>query len=112
MRKLKKLKKISYKELKYVKYLYMNQIPAAISNILRKSGIKDIQQDYLDVIYKSIADIFYGGCEPEFSSEESFKQFEEFFNSKNYRYICEGDCMKVYRDREYTRFNSPNKTKR
>lgn len=62
-----------------------------------KAGINEktpLIQDYFNVIYESFCDNFYGGCEPEFSSEESFKQFEEFLNYKNYRYIRE-----PYRDK-------------
>lgn len=67
-------------ELIEIKYLYYRQFDAALADCMRKNGISwaSLNDDIIDAFKFAICDVFHGGCEPEFSTEEAWTKWEAF----------------------------------
>ena len=63
-----------------IKYLYATQFSGALSYAMRNSKVswKSLNQDVIDAFKQALCNVFHGGCEPEFETEDAYKRWEEF----------------------------------
>jgi hypothetical protein len=84
-----KIVEITENELSGQKHLYFEHISGLIGTVFNKAHIKrmnPIPEEYLDAIKEGLCNYFYGGCEPEFDTEEQYNNWESI-NNKNFEYI-------------------------
>lgn len=76
----KRIYERAIKDLDGTKYLYFNMLIGCVSHVFRQARvpvINPIPETYLDVFLDALYDSFYGGCEPEWETEEEYNKFQE-----------------------------------
>jgi len=96
--------KISYNQLKDFKYFYIHHLAGLVGTLVEGYGLK-LDQDLIEDMKLAICDVFEGGCEPEFKSDnhgelwnslspESFEEYNDsYYKSKHYRWSKEAQKL-------------------
>ena len=68
------------KELEGLKYLYYKQFTGALGACMKKARISPaaLNEEVIEAFKYAICNIFHGGCEPEFKTEEDWINWENF----------------------------------
>lgn len=79
---IKKIERTSEQLADEIKYLYMEHIVGHASAVLgrcikNEDRVNPIPEEYFDAIMDGLINSFYGGCEPEFETEEQWKRWEK-----------------------------------
>lgn len=88
---MSKVKEIAIKELEDFKYLYNEHLEGFIGTVFYRAGVprlNPIPEEHFYDIKEAICDVFHGGCEPEFETEEEWKRFESIDN-EHFMYVIE-----------------------
>lgn len=75
-----KIRMISEREADYFKYIpHLMTIGhcAEVFNLAKVPKVNPIPEEYFDAVLDGLCDSFYGGCEPEFETEEEYDRYEE-----------------------------------
>ena len=61
-----------------VKYFYLSQITSVMATTLRRLNIVTINDDIVHAFKSAICNIYFGGCEPEFETDDAMIAWNEF----------------------------------
>jgi len=61
-----------------VEYFYMSQITSVMATTLRRLNIVNINDGIVDAFKYAICNFYFGGCEPEFKSDDAMVAWNEF----------------------------------
>lgn len=79
---LRRLEEISEKEADKIKYMYADHLIGFCSQIFdicipRDKRENPIPEEWFDAVIDGVINSFFGGCEPEFETEEQWERYEK-----------------------------------
>lgn len=92
----KKIKYYTQEECLGTKYFYIAHILGVLATVFTKAGVpktNPIPNEYFEIFKDTLTDIYFGGIEPEFESDNVWDEWD-VINSENYIFITEEEFNK------------------
>jgi hypothetical protein len=102
------IKKEAIRQMDELKYVPRNFTEGLLATVFDNVGIQrtnPIPQHYFHAFEDAIYESFYGGCEPEFETEDEYNRFQEVIselNSDHYKFVLDKDKNWINQRSPYT----------